>query len=109
MKLRRILPGAYCFIALLAWLDFSRLPSDGLANVGLMLVVLPATLLDLALRPPDAPNSSVLMPDSFGYFGNHAFFFGLSVAVIAAALWWLGRILDRRRTRLTGPSQEGSS
>jgi len=97
MKLKYVLPGAYCTIALLAWLDFSRLPPDGLANVGLMLVVLPATLLDLALRPADAPGSFVLMPDTLGYYGDHAVFFGVSVLIIAACLGWLGHALDRRR------------
>ena len=97
MKLRIILPAAYCALALLAWVDFARSPPDGLANVGLMAIALPATLLDLALRPADAPGSFVLMPDSLGYYGNHAVFFGCSVLVIAAALWWLGRRLDRAR------------
>ena len=97
MKLKIVLPAAYCAVALLAWIDFARLPPDGLANLGLMLVVFPITLLDLALRPADAPGSSVLMPDSLGYYADHAVFFGCSVLVIAAALWWLGRYLDRKR------------
>lgn len=98
MKLKLVLPAAYCAVALLAWIDFSRLPPDGLANVGLMLVVLPVTLLDLALRPADAPGSFVLMPDSLGYYADHAVYFGVSVLVIAAALWWLGAWFDRRRS-----------
>jgi hypothetical protein len=106
MKLRMILPAAYCAIALVAWLDFSRLPPDGLANVGLMLVVLPATLLDLALRSREAPGSFVLMPESLGYYGNHAVFFGVSVLVIAALLWAVGRFFDRRRS---GRKQDAGS
>ena len=97
MKLKFVLPGAYCAVALLAWIDFALAPPDGLANLGLMLVVLPATLLDLALRPADAPGSSVLMPDSLGYYANHAVFFWCSVLLIAGALWELGRHLDRKR------------
>jgi hypothetical protein len=99
LKLRHILPGGYCAVAAIAWLDFWQLPPDGLANVGLMLVVLPAALLDVALRSSSEPGSSVLMPDTFGYYGNHAIFFGLSVALIAAALFWLGSLIDRRRAR----------
>lgn len=100
MRLRIVLPAAYCAVAFLAWLDFWRLPPDGLANVGLMLVVFPVTLLDLALRP--AGNSDfVLMPDSFGYYGNYAIFFGVSVVVIAAFLWRIGLFLDRRRAGRT--------
>lgn len=97
MKLRIVLPATYCAVALLAWLDFSRLPPDGLANAGLMLVVLPVTLLDLALRPSSAPGSFVLMPNSLGYYANHAVFFSFGVLVIAALLWWIGYRLDRRR------------
>jgi hypothetical protein len=97
LKLKYILPGAYCAIALLAWLDFSRLPPDGLSNVGLMLVALPATLLDSALRSPEAPGSFVLMPDSLGYYTNHAVFFVPSALIIAACFLGLGALLDRRR------------
>ena len=97
MKLKIVLPAAYCAVALIAWINFARAPPDGLANVGLMLVALPMTLLDLALRSADAPGSSVLMPDSHGYYGNHAVFFACSVVIIASALWWLGRFLDRKR------------
>lgn len=50
MKFRVILPAVYLVIAAGAWLNFMHLPSDGLASVGLMPVVLPVTLLDLALR-----------------------------------------------------------
>ncbi len=103
MKLGTILPASYCGLALLAWIDFARLPPDGLANVGLMLVVLPVTVLDLALRPAGAPGSSVLMPEGLGYIGGHAVFFGGGVLVIAIGLWRLGRWLDRRRPTSSGP------
>ena len=97
MKLKIVLPAAYCAVALIAWIDFALAPPDGLANLGLMLVVLPVTVLDLALRPADAPGSMVLMPDSLGYYVNHAVFFGCSVLLITGALWWFGRWLDRKR------------
>ena len=99
MKLRYLLPGIYAVVAVLAWANFMQLPPDGLANVGLMLVVLPITLLDLALRSTDHPGSSVLMPDSFGYYGDHAIFFGISVVIICAVLCWLGSRIDRRSSR----------
>lgn len=98
MKYRFVLPAVYGAAALLAWIDFSRLPPDGLANLGLMLVAAPVTLLDLALRPSAAPGTFVLMPDSLGYYANHAVFFAGSVFVISAALWLLGVWIDRRRS-----------
>ncbi len=97
MKLKKVLPIGYCAIALLAWLDFARLPPDGLANVALMLVVLPLTVIDLLLRPSAAQGASVLMPSSFGYYLDHAIFYGVSVLVIAVSLCWFGSWLDRRR------------
>lgn len=99
MKLKLVLPAIYCAIALVAWLDFVRPPPDGLANIGLMLVVLPITILDIALRPASAPESSLFMPDQLGYYWDHAVFFLISVSLIACVLWWLGRLLDKRRTR----------
>jgi hypothetical protein len=96
---------SYCAVALLFWLDFSRMPPDGLANVGLMLVVWPITILDIALRPSDAPGSSVLMPDQFGYYGNHTLFYGVSVFLLATGLWLLGSWLDSRRS--VAPKQGG--
>lgn len=97
MKLSIVLPAAYAAVAFTVWIDFALSPPDGLANVGLMLTVLPITLLDLALRPADAPGSFVLMPEGLGYYANHAIFFGCSVLLIAAAFWWLGRSLDGLR------------
>ena len=97
MKLRLWLPGIYAVIALGAWLDFARLPPDGLASLGLMLVVLPVTLLDLSLRSSSTPGSSVLIPDGHGYYADHAIFFGTSVAAIALVLFLLGAAIDRKR------------
>jgi hypothetical protein len=104
MSTRRIrykvaLPALYLVIALGGWLDFARLPPDGLANLGLMLVVFPVTALDLALRPANDPGRSIFMPDRFGYYGNHAVFFAASVLVVAALLWIVGAAIDRRRNR----------
>jgi hypothetical protein len=99
MKFKLVLPALYIAVALLAWLDFARLPPDGLANLGLMLVVMPITALDIALRPANSPGHSILMPDRFGYYGNHAVFFAVSVLVIATLLWIVGAAIDRHRDR----------
>src|SRR3954462_10121007 len=73
MRYKMALPALYMVIALGAWFDFARLPPDGLANLGLMLVVLPITALDLALRPANNPGHSILMPDRFGYYDRSPF------------------------------------
>ena len=97
MKVRMILPAVYLVIAAAVWLEFMRLPPDGLASAGLMLVVLPVTLLDFAFRCSDAPGISVFIPDGLSYYPAHAVFFGTSVACVAVVLWLLGVSIDRLR------------
>ncbi len=99
MKFRIIVPAAYLVIAAAVVVDFMRLPPDGLASAGLMLVVLPVTLLDLALRRSDAPGRSVFIPEHLSYYPAHAVFFWTSVACIALVLWLIGLGIDRLRAR----------
>lgn len=91
------LPSLYLAIALAAWLDFLRLPPDGLANLGIILVVLPATVLDLLLTSLTDAGHSVLMPDRWGYYADQSVFFWASAAIIALGLYLLGGRIDRRR------------
>ena len=99
-KLRLVLPMVYCVAALGARIDFARLPPDGLASLGLWMVHFPIALLDIALRPADASGCSVFMADGYGYYGNHAIFFSVSVLIIALLLYALGAAIDRRRAKL---------
>ncbi len=99
MRWTIILPGIYGAIAALVWADFARLPPDGLANVGLMLAVLPVTLIDLCLRGFLGLARSPFMPSRLGYYPAHAVFFAGSVAAIMLALFLFGRWIDRRRLR----------
>jgi hypothetical protein len=106
LKARVVLPGIYLVVALGAWLDFISLPADGLANIGLMLVVLPITLLDLVLRSPKHPGDSVLLPDRWGYYVDLSVFFWISVVVIAVVLFLFGHLLDRRSAARTCTHRE---
>jgi hypothetical protein len=45
------------------------------------------------------------MPDGFGYYTDHAIFFGFSVIAIASCLWWLGSYLDQRRNPVKQPDE----
>jgi hypothetical protein len=73
------------------WVDFARTNTDGLANVGLILAVLPISLLGFVLTifadKPDFP----FIPDCCGYFIDHALFYVPSVAIIACSILWLTR------------------
>lgn len=95
-NLKLWLPLIYLAIALVTWIDFVRLPPDGLASVGLWLVVFPVMLLEMVLPISGKPGSSIFLPDRYGYYVNHAIFFSISVAVIALGLFALGSVLDRR-------------
>jgi hypothetical protein len=95
--MRYLLPGAYLALAAYAWFDFAATNPDGLANVGLMLVVLPITILGLLVGWLVGQEAFLLLPDRFGYLGNHAAFYVPSVLLLAAGLWLLGRWIDRRR------------
>ena len=94
-RARYILPGLYIAFAVYAWVDFTRTNHDGLANVGLFLVTLPVTVVDLALSAA-LSKTSILIPDGHGYLGNHALYYVPAVMVTAALFWWIGRAIDRR-------------
>ena len=96
MKLRLILPVTYGAFAALAWLDFARLPPDGLANLGLMVAVAPVSLADLAMRPIFGSQRSLFIPSGLGYYPAHAVFFAASATFVAAGLYALGRAIDRK-------------
>ena len=95
-NLRFWLPLIYLIIALVTWLNFIRLPPDGLASLGLWLVVFPVLILDLIFRPSDKAGSSIFLPDGYGYYLNHAIFYSVSVALIAVGLFAIGCLIDRR-------------
>jgi hypothetical protein len=96
-RARFILPGIYLAFALYVWMDFTGIARDGLANVGLMVATLPVTLVGLLLGSLMGGSSFVLLPDGFGYLGNHAIYYVPAVAITASLWWWIGRAFDRRR------------
>jgi hypothetical protein len=71
-------------------------------------VVLPITILGLLAGWALGEESFILLPDRFGYFGDHAVFYFPSVIVVAALLWRLGAGIDRRRAaaRRAGGTRE---
>ena len=89
-----ILTTAYLAFALYAWIDFTHTNHDGLANVGLFLVTLPVTLVDLMVGAM-LGRSGILMPSGYGYIGDHALYYGPAVAVTALLLFLIGRRIDR--------------
>ena len=95
IQLRWWLPGLYLAFAIYAWVDFTRINHDGLANIGLFLVTLPATLVVLAAGAA-AGRSSMWMPEGHGYLGDHALYYVPAVALCAILAWWIGRAVDRR-------------
>ncbi len=95
-RARFILPGLYLLLALYAWIDFATASRDGLANVGLFLTTLPVAAVGLAIDAASGSSGFSLLPDGFGYLGNHAIYYAPAVALTAALWWLLGRAIDRR-------------
>jgi hypothetical protein len=90
------LPGLYMAFAIYGWVDFVNTNHDGLANIGLFLITLPVTLLDLILGSM-LGRTSVLMPSGHGYLGDHALYYVPAVAVTALLWWLIGRAIDRSK------------
>jgi hypothetical protein len=94
-RLRYWLPVAYALLAALTFWQFLETNPDGLANVGLVVVVLPVTLIGLLIKwlvgMPEFP----LIPDWFGYYWDHAVFFTPSALLVTYLLWRFGLAIDR--------------
>lgn len=102
-----VLPSLYLALAAYVWIDFVQLPPDGLANVGLMIVALPITVIGLILSWAVGSRGFVLSPDGFGYYGNHALYYWPSVVLTALLLYWLSRgIWGRSDQRKTNDPQQ---
>lgn len=97
MKWKIALPAAYLALALYVWVDFMRTNPDGLANLGLMLMVFPVTIVGLILGWALGEGSFMLLPDGLDYYAGHAVFYAPSVLLIAAGFWYIGNRIDRRR------------
>ncbi len=96
MRWKYALPALYLALALYAWIDFTRLPPDGLANLGLGLVTLPITVLGLLLTSALGKTGFVLLPSGLGYYIAHAVYFWPSALLITALLYGIGSYLSRR-------------
>lgn len=82
-KLKFIIPGIYLLIGIVVWIDFSRLPPDGLANVGIALYTLPAFLLARLLTERDFPFFEG------NYYTAHAIYFSISVLLLAVVFYFI--------------------
>ena len=102
-RLPVVLSAAYLAGGVAVWVDFARTNPDGLANVGLLLYVLPVTILGLAMGHLAGTSQFLLIPDSLGYWTSHALFFFPSLLVVAGLIYWgaviVSRIWQRRRGR----------
>jgi hypothetical protein len=80
-KIHIVIPAAYLFGAAVVWIDFSRLPPDGLANSGIALYTLPVFLVALKVTRREFPFFEG------GYYPSHAVYFALSTLFLAALLF----------------------
>jgi hypothetical protein len=92
-KLYILLPAAYLLGAVLVWIEFARMPPDGLANAGLALYTLPVLLAATAVTKREFPFVGG------GYREAHAIYFAASVLLIAALLFLLLKLIRSKLTR----------
>ena len=95
-RFRFILPGLYLLFAAYIWWDFTRLPPDGLANIGLMFATARVAIVGLLVDVIVGSKRFSLVPTSHGYLTDHAIYYLPAVMVTALLLGWLGRSIDRR-------------
>ena len=95
-RARFILTGLCLALALYVWVDFATAARDGLANVGLFAVTFPVTMVGLLVDTMAGSKAFLLLPDGFGYLGNHALYYVPAVAITTTFFWWIGRAIDRR-------------
>ena len=89
--LKFVVPALYLALAVWAWVDFLWRPPDGLANVGLMVVTFPVTVLGLLLTELRGGGRFALLPDAFGYYADHALYYWPSVGLITLVLYAIAR------------------
>lgn len=93
--LARLVPAAYLVLAIYMWIDFTRIAHDGLANVGLFAVTLPATVIMLIVGGM-LGRTAMMLPSGYGYLADTVLYYVPAVALTAALLWWVARAIDRR-------------
>jgi hypothetical protein len=98
----RFLPVAlivYLAGGIAVWISFVRTHHDGLANVGLVLYVAPVTALGLAVGRLIGRTEFILIPDRFGYLGDHAVFYFPSLLVTTCLIGWAITAIARTRPK----------
>ncbi len=100
-KFRIIVPCVYILGAVFVWLDFSHLPPDGLANIGIVLYTFPVILVARVLTNSEFP----FVGSSMDYYEAHALYFGASVFIIALTLYLVVFMIQNWLQR--GKEEEG--
>jgi hypothetical protein len=85
-----LLPALYIAGAIGIWLDFSRSPPDGLANIWISIYTLPIDILCALLLRGGFPYTPG------GYYVAHALYFWPSVALLAFSMFYVFHALQRR-------------
>ena len=84
-----LLPSIYLLGAMIVWIDFSRLPPDGLANVGIALYTLPDFFVVRFITGREFPFFEG------GYYLSHALYFSVSVIFNAILLFIIINIIQK--------------
>lgn len=94
-RLSVVLCTAYLAGGIAVWFSFARTNPDGLANVGLILYVLPVSGLGVLAGKLMGRTEFLLIPNRFGYLADHAVFFFPSLLVVTVLIDWAASVFIR--------------
>jgi hypothetical protein len=88
-KLKYIIPAIYLLGGILVWIQFRGSPPDGLSNIGIVLYVLPMTMLGMLIFGKNFPFFSG------SYYVSHFRFFSLSLLVMTGLIFFVCLLIGR--------------
>jgi hypothetical protein len=86
----------YCLGGIGAWVHFAVADASGLGNLGLMMYVLPVSMLGFAIGKVTGSAEFVLIPKGLSYLSAHALFFFPSLLLLTYLVGWRFPAMYRR-------------
>jgi hypothetical protein len=102
-KLKYIIPSIYLVVGICVWLQFMSSPPDGLANIGIVMYVLPITIIGFLIFGKTFPFFSG------SYYVSHSKFFFMSILIITALIYLFCTLISMFTSRKTNKGKKNST